>query len=98
VLAGRLREQLTQVVVCAFAFRTGDYRDVPQSLKYAVETEYGMTQRSTAGRSRSTTSSPRLGGSNGIANLTPNNATSPRLDHQRRSRTGSTTSSAPTTP
>ena len=69
---GAYATKLTQTLVCSSAFRTGDYRDVPQSVKSAVEVEYGMTPK-LYGKTLEIDHiiSLELGGSNDIANLYP---------------------------
>jgi hypothetical protein len=69
---GAYAKKLTQKVVCSPTFRTDDYRDVPQSLKYAVEKEYGM-KPAKYGKTLEIDHviSLELGGSNDIANLFP---------------------------
>jgi hypothetical protein len=63
---------LTRSVICSESFRTSTVRNVPQSQKYAVETEYGMVAKS-YGRTMEIDHivSLELGGSNDIANLFP---------------------------
>ncbi len=39
---GAYYSKLTKAVICSASFRTGPIRNVPQSEKYAVETEYGI--------------------------------------------------------
>jgi hypothetical protein len=72
---GAYYAKLTGSVICASSFRTGSIRNVPQSEKYAVEKEYGMTPRS-YGRTLEIDHivSLELGGSNDIANLFPEKA------------------------
>ena len=69
---GAYATKLTQAVVCANGFHTGNYRGVPQSLKYAVEREYGM-KAAKYGKALEIDHivSLELGGSNDIANLFP---------------------------
>jgi hypothetical protein len=63
---------LTTRVICSSSFRTGTIRNVPQSEKFAVESEYGMPAR-LYGRAIEIDHivSLELGGSNDIANLYP---------------------------
>jgi hypothetical protein len=63
---------LTRAVICSSGFRTSTIRNVPQSEKYAVEIEYGMTAR-LYGRTIEIDHliSLELGGSNNIANIFP---------------------------
>jgi Protein of unknown function (DUF3761) len=63
---------LTKAVICSASFRTGTIRNVPQSEKYAVETEYDMPAR-LYGRTIEIDHivSLELSGSNDIANLFP---------------------------
>lgn len=63
---------LTKAVLCSSSFRTGTVRDVPESEKHSVETEYGMPARS-YGRTIEIDhiASLELGGSNDISNLFP---------------------------
>ena len=74
-LAAQTRRLLCIPTGCAHGFQTGNYRGVPQSLKDAVEREYGMT----AAKYGKTLEidhivSLELGGSNDIANLFPERA------------------------
>jgi hypothetical protein len=66
---------LTKAVICSPTFRTSTIRNVPDSEKFAVEDEYGMTP----GHYGNTLEidhivSLELGGSNDIANLYPEKA------------------------
>lgn len=72
---GAYYSKLTGSVLCSTSFRTSSIRNVPQSEKYAVEKEYGMTPRS-YGRTLEIDHivSLELGGSNDIANLFPEKA------------------------
>jgi hypothetical protein len=72
---GAYYSKLTGSVICSASFRTSSIRDVPQSRKYEVEKEYGMTPRS-YGRTLEIDHivSLELGGSNDIANLFPEKA------------------------
>ncbi len=63
---------LTTAVICSPTFRTSTIRDVPQSEKYAVETEYGMVAALYGHTIEIDHIVPlELGGSNVIANLFP---------------------------
>jgi hypothetical protein len=64
--------KLTKARICSADFRTGPIRNVPQSLKFAVERAYGMKARR-YGRALEIDHivSLELGGSNDIANLYP---------------------------
>jgi hypothetical protein len=72
---GAYYSKLTEAVICASGFRTGPIRYVPQSEKFAVETEYGMAP-SHYGTTLEIDHiiSLELGGSNNIANLYPESA------------------------
>jgi hypothetical protein len=64
--------KLTKPVICSTGFRTSTIRNVPESVKFAVEREYGMKP----GHYGSSLEidhivSLELGGSNDIANLFP---------------------------
>src|SRR5206468_201451 len=63
---------LTKAVICSSSFRTGPIRNVPDSVKHAVEVEYGLAPKS-YGRAIEIDHivSLELGGSNDIANLFP---------------------------
>ena len=69
---GAYYSRLTKKVVCSASFRTSSIRNVPQSIKYEVEEEYGMAQK-LYGRTLEIDHivSLELGGSNDIANLFP---------------------------
>ena len=72
---GAYYSKLTGSVVCSASFRTGSIRNVPQSEKYEVEEEYGMTPRSYGSTLEiDHIVSLELGGSNDIANLFPERA------------------------
>ena len=73
---------LTTAVICSSTFRTGTIREVPQSEKFAVEREYGMTARS-YGRTIEIDHivALELGGSNDIANLFPEPGSGPDNYH-----------------
>ena len=69
---GAYYSKLTKAVICSPSFRTSAIRNVPQSVKFAVEREYGMEP----GHYGSALEidhivSLELGGSNDIANLFP---------------------------
>jgi hypothetical protein len=69
---GAYYSRLTKSVICSPGFRTGTIRDVPQSEKFQVESEYGMAP-SYYGRTLEIDHIVplELGGSNDIANLFP---------------------------
>ena len=69
---GAYSSGLTASVLCAPGFRTSSIRNVPESEKHAVETEYGMVPTS-YGRTIEIDHivSLELGGANDIANLFP---------------------------
>ncbi|MGZ4358598.1 MAG: DUF3761 domain-containing protein [Gaiellaceae bacterium] len=69
---GAYYSALTRSVVCSASFHTSQIRNVPDSLKHAVEQEYGLAARS-YGRTLEVDHivSLELGGSNDIANLFP---------------------------
>jgi hypothetical protein len=73
---------LTTAVICSSTFRTGTIRDVPQSEKFAVEREYGMTARP-YGRTIEIDHivALEIGGSNSIANLFPEPGSGPNNYH-----------------
>jgi len=73
---------LTEAVICSSTFRTGSVRDVPESEKFAVEREYGMTARP-YGRVIEIDHivALELGGSNDIANLFPEPGSGPDNYH-----------------
>jgi hypothetical protein len=69
---GAYYSKLTKAVICSPSFHTSAIRNVPESVKFAVEREYGMEP----GHYGSTLEidhivSLELGGSNNIANLFP---------------------------
>jgi hypothetical protein len=69
---GAIYGKLTKAVICSPGFRTSAIRNVPESVKFAVEREYGMKP----GHYGSALEidhivSLELGGSNDIANLFP---------------------------
>jgi hypothetical protein len=72
---GAYYSKLTKTVICSAGFRTSSIRNVPQSEKYAVESEYRMAQK-LYGRTLEIDHivSLELGGSNDIANLFPERA------------------------
>jgi hypothetical protein len=69
---GAVSSKLTKSRICSASFHTGAIRNVPQSVKFAVERAYGMKARR-YGRSLEIDHivSLELGGSNDIANLFP---------------------------
>ena len=69
---GAFYSRLTRAAICSPSFRTSSIRNVPQSVKFAVEREYGM-RPAYYGRSLEIDHivSLELGGSNDIANLFP---------------------------
>jgi hypothetical protein len=72
---GAYYDELTKAVICSSSFHTSSIRNVPESLKHAVESEYGLAP----GRYGRTLEidhivSLELGGSNDIANLYPEEA------------------------
>jgi Protein of unknown function (DUF3761) len=69
---GAIYSKLTRAVICSPSFRTSSIRNVPESVRFAVEREYGMTP----GHYGSALEidhivSLELGGSNDVANLFP---------------------------
>jgi hypothetical protein len=69
---GAIYSKLTKAVICSSGFRTSAIRNVPESVKFAVEREYGMRP----GHYGSALEidhivSLELGGSNDISNLFP---------------------------
>ena len=75
---GAYYSALTTAVICASTFRTGTIRNVPESEKFAVEREYGMTARP-YGRTIEIDHivALEIGGSNDIANLFPEPGSGP---------------------
>jgi len=69
---GAFYSKLTRPVICSPSFHTGTIRNVPQSVKYQVEQEYGM-RPALYGRTLEVDHIVplELGGSNSIANLFP---------------------------
>jgi hypothetical protein len=69
---GAVSSKLTTARICSPGFRTGDIRNVPQPVKFAVELAYGLKARR-YGRTLEIDHivSLELGGSNDIANLYP---------------------------
>jgi hypothetical protein len=62
----------TADLLCSGSFHTGTVRDVPDSLKRAVEVEYGLEPKRYGGRLEiDHIVSLELGGSNDVANLYP---------------------------
>ena len=73
---------LTATVICSPTFRTATIRDVPQSEKFAVEREYGMSARSYGYAIEiDHIVALELGGSNDIANLFPEPGSGPADYH-----------------
>jgi hypothetical protein len=72
---GAYSSGLTRAVICSPGFRTSTIRNVPESVKHAVEAEYGLVPRP-YGRTLEIDHivSLELGGSNAIANLFPERA------------------------
>jgi hypothetical protein len=72
---GAYSSRLTRAVICSAGFHTRDIRNVPESVKFAVEREYGLAPGH-YGRSLEIDHivSLELGGSNDIANLFPEKA------------------------
>ena len=69
---GAYYAKMTKAVLCSPSFRTSSVRDVPQSLKFDVEREYGMTPRPYGSTLEiDHIVSLEIGGSNDIANLFP---------------------------
>jgi len=72
---GAYYEGLTKPVICSSTFRTGDYRNVPDSEKHAVEQEYGLAPKPYGSTLEiDHIVSLELGGSNDPANLFPEEA------------------------
>ena len=73
---------LTAAVICSPTFRTATIRDVPESKKFAVEREYGMTARPYGYTIEiDHIVALELGGSNDIANLFPEPGSGPDNYH-----------------
>jgi hypothetical protein len=72
---GAYYSRLTRRVICSSSFRAGAIRNVPESERHAVETEYGLAPKG-YGRTLEIDRivSLQLGGSNTIANLYPEEA------------------------
>jgi hypothetical protein len=69
---GGYYQRLTRSVICSASFHTGAIRDVPQTEKFAVEREYGMTAAYYGYSIEIDHIVPlELGGSNAIGNLFP---------------------------
>ena len=81
---GAYYSALTTTVICSAGFRTSSIRNVPQSTKFAVETEYGM-QASYYGYTIEIDHIVplELGGSNTIANLFPEPGSGPANYHDK---------------
>jgi len=72
---GAYYSKLTRAVICSPSFRTSTIRNVPESEKHAVETEYGLAPRSYGSTLEiDHIVSLELGGSNDAANLFPEEA------------------------
>lgn len=73
---GAFYARLTRAVVCGRGFHTSAVRNVPQSEKFSVEREYGLTPAYYGTSLEIDQIVPlELGGSNAIANLFPERAT-----------------------
>jgi Protein of unknown function (DUF3761) len=69
---GAYYSKLTKAVICSSTFRTSAIRNVPESVKFAVEREYGIKPGHYGSALEiDHTVSLELGGSNDIANLFP---------------------------
>jgi hypothetical protein len=81
---GAYSSALTTAVICGSTFRTGMVRNVPESEKFAVEREYGMTPRP-YGRTIEIDHivALEIGGSNAIANLFPEPGSGPSDYHAK---------------
>jgi hypothetical protein len=72
---GAYYSKLTKQVLCSPGFRTSSIRNVPDSVRHAVEQEYGLAPRSYGNTLEiDHIVSLELGGSNDIANLFPERA------------------------
>jgi hypothetical protein len=72
---GAYYSRLTKAVICSSSFRTSAIRNVPESVKFAVEREYGLVARHYGSTLEiDHIVSLELGGSNDIANLFPERA------------------------
>jgi hypothetical protein len=72
---GAFYSKLTKTVLCSSGFRTSSVRNVPQSVKFAVEREYGMPAAFYGATLEiDHIVSLELGGSNDVANLFPEKA------------------------
>ncbi len=72
---GAYYSKLSRAVLCSASFRTSSIRNVPESEKHQVESEYGMTPQAYGSRLEiDHIVSLELGGSNDIANLYPERA------------------------
>ena len=90
---GAFASGLTRPTICSASFRTGAIRDVPESEKYAVEAEYGLTPRPYGYTLEIDHIVPlELGGSNSIANLFPEPGSRPTTTSRIGSKTGCTIS------
>jgi hypothetical protein len=81
---GAVSSKLTKARICSPGFRTGDIRNVPQPVKFAVELAYGLKARR-YGRTLEIDHivSLELGGSNDIANLYPEQGRGPANYHAK---------------
>jgi hypothetical protein len=69
---GAIYSKLTNAVICSSGFHTSTIRNVPESVKFAVEREYGMRPGHYGGALEiDHIVSLELGGANDIANLYP---------------------------
>jgi len=81
---GAFYSGLTRAVICSGGFRTSSIRYVPQSEKFAVETEYGMPASYYGYSIEIDHIVPlELGGSNNIANLFPEPGAGPANYHRK---------------
>ena len=79
---GAYYSALTTAAICASTFRTATIRDVPESEKFAVEREYGMTARPYGYTIEiDHIVALEIGGSNDIANLFPEPGSGPSNYH-----------------
>ena len=81
---GAFYSGLTRAVICSGSFHTSSIRNVPQSTKFAVETEYGMPASFYGYSIEIDHIVPlELGGSNNIANLFPEPGSGPADYHSK---------------
>jgi hypothetical protein len=84
---GAYYSKLTKAVICSSGFRTSSIRNVPQSVKFAVEGAYGLVQKHYGGALEiDHIVSLELGGSNDVANLFPENADTQRPGYHAKDR------------